>query len=168
MDDGDILSTYPVKINEYETSGELFDRLSIVGADAIVDAVKTLESGNYSLTPQDPNEATTCKMLSPELSQLDFTKTAREIVNMIHGINPWPVAKVEIAGNMFKVFRAKIREEYSGNPGEVLVASSKQGLIIACGQGAVEFDEIQPNNGKRMTAKSYLNGKSIPLGEIVK
>ena len=168
MDDGDIMLTFPVKINEYETSGELFDRLSVVGADAIVEAVKKLESGDYTLTPQDPNEATTCKMLSPDLSQLDFTKSAQEVVNMIHGINPWPVAKVDIAGNMFKVFKAKIRNDYAGQSGEVVVASSKQGLIVACGKGSVEFEEIQPNNGKRMLAKSYLNGKSIPVGEIVK
>lgn len=168
MDDGDILLTKPVKIEENETSGELFDRLSVVGADAIVEAIKLIETGNYTLTPQNPEDATICKMLKPELSTLDFSKSAKQVVNMIHGINPWPVAKVDIAGNMFKVFRAKLRTDYSGNPGEVLVSSNKQGLIIACGEYAVEFDEIQPNNGKKMTAKSYLNGKVIPVGEIVK
>ena len=168
LDDGDILLTYPVKINKDETSGELFDRLSVVGADAIIDAVKLLETGNYTLTPQDPNEATTCKMLSPEMSTLDFAMPAKQIVNMIHGINPWPVAKVEIEGNMFKVFRATERTDLSGKPGEVVVASNKQGLVVACGENAVEFVEIQPQNGKKMPAKSYLNGKSIPLGVIVR
>lgn len=168
MDDGDILLTKPVKIEENETSGELFDRLSVVGADAIVEAVNLLETGNYTLTPQNHDEATICKMLKPEMSILDFSKPAQEIVNMIHGINPWPVAKVEIAGNVFKVFKAKVRKDYSGSIGEVLVSSNKQGLIVGCGDYAIEFEEIQPNNGKRMTAKSYLNGKTIPLGEIVK
>ena len=168
MDDGDILLTYPVKIEKNETSGELFDRLSVVGADAIVDAIKLLESGNYTLVPQNESEATTCKMLSPELSTLDFSRSAHEVVNMIHGINPWPVAKVEIEGNMFKVFKATVRTDYSGKVGEVIVASNKQGLIIGCGKDAVEFLEIQPQNGKRMPAKSYLNGKQITVGEIVR
>jgi methionyl-tRNA formyltransferase len=168
MDDGDILLTKPVKIKENETSGELFDRLSEVGAEVIIEAIHLLETGEYFLTPQNHEEATKCKMLTPEMSTLDFSKPAQEVVNMIHGINPWPVAKVEIAGSMFKVFRAKVREDFSGNIGEILVASNKQGLIIACGKYAVEFDEIQPNNGKRMPAKSYLNGKVIPVGEIVK
>ena len=168
MDDGDILLTYPVKINENETSGELFDRLSEVGATAIVDAVNLLKSGDYTLTPQDSSQATVCKMLSPEMSKLDFSKPAKDVVNMIHGINPWPIAKVEMGGNAFKVFTAKLRTDYSGNAGEVLVSSSKLGLIVACGDNAVEFVEIQPNNGKRMTAKSYLNGKIIPVGEIVR
>ena len=168
MDDGDILLTKPVKIEENETSGELFDRLSVVGADAIVEAIKLIETGSYTLTPQNHEEATICKMLKPEMSTLDFSKSAQEVVNMIHGINPWPVAKVEIAGNMFKVFRAKVRKDFAGNIGEVLVSSNKQGLIIGYGKDAIEFDEIQPNNGKKMTAKSYLNGKVIPVGEIVK
>jgi len=168
MDDGDILLTYPVKIEKDETSGELFDRLSEVGANAIVDAINLLKSGKYILTPQDEKLATTCSMLSPSLSTLDFSRPAKAVVNMIHGINPWPVAKVEIEGNVFKVFKATLREDYSGKTGEVLVASNKQGLIIACGENAVEFIEIQPQNGKRMTAKSYLNGKHISVGEIVK
>lgn len=168
LDDGDILITRPVKILEGETSGELFDRLSDIGAETIVDAINLLKGGNYTLTPQDEEKSTHCTMLNPELSTLDFTKPAREIVNMIHGINPWPVAKVEIEGNMFKVFRAIERKEYSGESGEVLVASNKFGLIVACGDSAVEFTEIQPQNGKKMLAKSYLNGKHISVGTIVK
>ena len=168
MDDGDILLTYPVKIEKDETSGELFDRLSVVGADAIIDAVKLLETGNYALIPQNEEEATKCTMLSPELSTIDFSKSAREVANMIHGINPWPVAKIDIDGNIFKVFKVTVREDYSGKVGEVLVSSNKQGLIIACGDNAIELLEIQPQNGKRMPAKSYLNGKTIQIGAIVK
>ena len=168
LDDGDILLTRPVKINEYETSGELFNRLSVIGAEAIVDAIKILEGGNYKLIPQNHEEATTCKMLKPEMSTIDFSMSAKSVANMIHGINPWPVAKIEIAGTNFKVFKVRVREDISGAPGEVVISSSKQGLVIACGTGAIELDEIQPNNGKRMTAKSYLNGKTIAAGEIVK
>ena len=168
LDDGDMLLIKPVEIEKYETSGELFDRLSYVGADAIVEALEMLENGNYILTPQDEKQATICKMLKPELSTIDFSKSAKDVVNMIHGINPWPVAKIDIGGNLFKVFRAVVREDFSGKPGEILVSSNKLGLIIACGDYAIELIEIQPNNGKRMTAKSYLNGKVVPVGEIVK
>ena len=168
MDDGDILLTYPVKIEKNETSGELFDRLSVVGADAIIDAIKLLESGNYTLTPQNEEEATKCSMLTSDMSTIDFSKPAQVVANMIHGINPWPVAKIEIEGNIFKVFKVNVRTDYSGKAGEVLVASNKQGLIIACGDNAIELTEIQPQNGKRMTAKSYLNGKQIAVGVCVR
>jgi len=168
MDDGDILLTVPVKIKKDETSGELFDRLSVVGANAIVDAVKLLESGNYTLTPQNEAEATKCSMLSPEMSTIDFSKTAQEVANIIHGINPWPIAKVNIEGNIFKVYKVSVRNDYHGKAGEVLVASNRQGLIIGCGDNAIEVLEIQPQNGKKMSAKSYLNGKQISVGVIVK
>lgn len=168
LDDGDMLLKKPIKILENETSGELFERLSEVGADAIIEALKLLEDGNYTLIPQDKELATTCTMLNTEMSKLDFTKSATEVKNMIHGLNPWPVAKIEVCGTVFKVFKVTERSDYSGKPGEVLEASSKKGLIVACGNNALEFDEIQPNNGKRMSAKSYLNGKNIPIGEIVR
>ena len=168
MDDGDMLLKKPVKILENETSGELFDRLSMVGADAIIEALDMLEKGNFTLTPQNHEEATICKMLKSEMSKLDFSKPAKEVANMIHGLNPWPVAKVEISGTNFKVFKVRVREDLSGKEGTVIESSSKKGLIIACGQNSIELDEIQPENGKRMNAKSYLNGKSISVGEVVR
>lgn len=168
LDDGDILLKSEVEIKKYETSEELFERLSHVGAECIIKALTMLESGNFTLTPQDPSLATTCTMLKPELSKLDFNKSAQTLCNLIHGINPWPVAKVTIEGNNFKVFRAQVASSnYTGANGEVVVANNKTGLIVKCGDGAIEFTEIQPENGKRMTAKSYLNGKKINLGAIV-
>lgn len=168
LDDGDMLLKKAVEIKPYETSEELFERLSVVGAECIEKALSIIETGNFTLIPQDPNQATKCTMLNPEMSKLNFNLPAIQVCNMIHGINPWPVAKVQIEGKNFKVFRAVVSDnEYSGQVGEVVVANNKQGLIIKCGVGAVEFTEIQPDNGKRMTANSYLNGKKIDLGVIV-
>lgn len=168
LDDGDMLLTKAVEIKPYETSEELFERLSLVGAECIQKALSILESGNFTLIPQDPVQATKCTMLNQDMSTLNFNLPAVMVCNMIHGINPWPVAKVKIDGKNFKVFRAVVSNTtYDGKPGEVVVANNKQGLVIKCGEGAVEFTEIQPDNGKRMTAKSYLNGKKIELGVIV-
>lgn len=168
MDDGDMLLKEEVEIKPYETSEELFDRLSVVGARCIEKALSLIESGNFTLTPQNPDEATKCTMLKPELSTLDFTKSATELCNLIHGINPWPVAKILVDGKSFKVFRAKVSDEdYAGNPGEIVVADNKHGLKIKCGIGTLELVEIQPENGKRMSPQSYLNGKKINIGEIV-
>lgn len=168
LDDGDMLLKKAVEIKPYETSEELFERLSVVGAECIEKALSIIETGDFTLIPQDQNQATKCTMLNPEMSKLNFNLPAIQVCNMIHGINPWPVAKVQIEGKNFKVFRAVVSDnEYSGQAGEVVVANNKQGLIIKCGVGAVEFTEIQPDNGKRMTAKSYLNGKKIDLGVIV-
>lgn len=168
LDDGDILITKEVEIKPYETSEELFLRLSYVGAECIVKALEMLSSGDYILTPQNSQLATTCTMLSPELSKLDFSKSALEVCNMIHGINPWPVAKINIDGVNFKVFRAKVADgDYNGEVGTVVAASNKLGVVVKCGSGAIVLSEIQPENGKKMDSKNYLNGKKINIGAKV-
>lgn len=168
LDDGDMLLSQTTEIKEYETSEELFSRLSIIGAECIVKALEILSTNNFTLVPQNEAEATKCTMLNAEMSHLDFSKSATEITNLIHGINPWPVAKISIDGVGFKVFRAKVfAGEMAGEKGEVVVASNKAGLVIKCGTGAIEIVEFQPENGKRMAPKNYLNGKKIRLGAIV-
>lgn len=168
LDDGDMLLTKTVEIKPHETSGELFERLSHLGAECIDEALDIIAGGKFTLIPQNEAEATKCTMLSPELSKLDFSKTAIQLTNLIHGINPWPVAKMSIDGVNFKVFRAEeIDGDFAGEIGEVVVADNKAGLIIKCGLGAIKVTEFQPENGKRMAPENYLNGKKIRKGAIV-
>lgn len=175
MDDGDIISLTPVEVLENETAGELFDRLAVIGADCLIDALTMAENGTITYTPQNHAEATVCKMLKKEISLIDFSKTNSEIKNLILGLNPWPVAEMNLMEGRFKVYRAEVvsleRQQQLnlvGNyaAGEVLVASPKQGLIIACGGGLIEITELQAENGKIMSAKSLLNGKKISLNQI--
>ncbi len=175
MDDGDIISLTPVEILENETAGELFDRLAEIGANCLIDALTMAENGTITYTPQNHAEATVCKMLKKEISVIDFSKSNTEIKNLILGLNPWPVAEMNLMEGRFKVYRAELvsqskQEQLNlfGNysAGEVLVASPKQGLIIACGDGLIEITELQAENGKIMPAKSLLNGKKIALNQI--
>ena len=175
MDDGDIISLTPVEVLENETAGELFDRLAEIGANCLIDALTMAENGTITYTPQNHAEATVCKMLKKEISVIDFSKSNTEIKNLILGLNPWPVAEMNLMEGRFKVYRAELvsqskQEQLNlcGNyrAGEVLVASPKQGLIIACGDGLIEITELQAENGKIMPAKSLLNGKKIALNQI--
>ena len=175
MDDGDIISLTPVEVLENETAGELFDRLAEIGANCLIDALTMAENGTITYTPQNHAEATVCKMLKKEISVIDFSKSNTEIKNLILGLNPWPVAEMNLMEGRFKVYRAELVSQskqeqlnLSGNysAGEVLVASPKQGLIIACGVGLIEITELQAENGKIMPAKSLLNGKKIALNQI--
>ena len=168
MDDGDILLIEKTPIYEYETSGELFDRLSVLGAECIIKALKLVEDGKAVFVPQNHELATRAKMLTPEMSKLDFSLSAHKLANKIHGLNPWPLAKATINGTKFKLYKAKVVEcEENGVSGSVVVANPKKGLIIKCGEGYLSVEELQPENGKRMPAKNYLNGKSIPVGSEV-
>lgn len=175
MDDGNIILSKSVDIKDGETAGELFDRLKVVGAECLMEALDQLENGTITYTPQNHSEATTCKMLKKELCKIDFNKTTNEIINLILGLNPWPVAEIYFKEGRFKVYKAQNANEkinsFNINPnaknGEVVVASPKQGLIIKCDNGFVELTSIQAENGKIMDAKSLLNGKKIEVGQVV-
>lgn len=175
MDDGDIILTHPVDIKPDETAGELFDRLSVVGAECMSEVLTQLENGTITFTPQNHLEATVCKMLKKEQNKIDFNLPALQVKNFILGLNPWPVAEFNLKEGRFKVYKAsvvttqqilKLNLNNSYNSGEVVVASSKFGLIVKCGDGFLEITEIQAENGKVMSAKSLLNGKQIMVGQI--
>jgi len=136
----------------------------------IVPALDLIESGEAYYVAQDESMATKCKMLNPEISKLDFSKSVKEIVGLIKGLAMWPNASITIDGVYFKLYNAI---EYKGSldvkdyqNGEVVIANNKQGLVLKCQDGFVEITELLPINSKKMTAKSYLNGKQIKLGAI--
>ena len=152
--------------------------MSILGSEAIIEALDLIESGNATYTPQNHDIATVCKMLKPEMAHISFNNKAQDIVNLIHGISTWPTAHITIDGANFKVFRASVIDESKISHlltksfdeykcGEVVVASNKKGLVIKAQDGYVSIDEILPECSKRMQAKAYLNGKSINVGSVV-
>lgn len=170
MDDGNILMSRELPIEPEDNALTLFDKLSSLSAEIVLDALDCLESGNYSYSKQDDNLATSCKMLNAEMGNLDFNKSAWEIVGLIKGLAMWPNAHITIDGVYFKLYNARIYDDNdypNAKSGEVIIASNKQGLCIQCGRGIVEITELLPINGKKMSAKSYLNGKKINIGSIV-
>lgn len=169
MDDGDILMSSKINIAEEDNAITLFDKLSNLSAEIAVKALDALESGNYSYTKQDNNLATHCKMLNIEDGNLDFNLSASRIVGIIKGLAMWPNAHITIDGVYFKLYNARVKslEGYeNARNGEVVIANNKQGLFIKCADGLVEITELLPINSKKMTAKSYLNGKKINIGSI--
>ncbi len=169
VDTGPILLQEKVAIDERDTYGTLSEKLSKVGAKLLVNALDIIESGKDTWTAQNDEEATFTKMIKPEFEMLDFGDTSKNIVNKVRALNPNPVAKMVFGEQVFKIFEAKSSDALFNNAriGEVVVSSPKQGLVIKCGDGAVEIVELQAPNGKRMSAKSYLNGKKIEVGSVV-
>lgn len=172
MDDGDIILKHEVDIMPDETAGELFDRLAVIGADCLMEALQQLEDGTITYTPQDHSLATVCKMLKKENCTINFDNSAYLVKQFILGLNPWPVAEMKLEEGRFKLYKAIV---YNNNDllvdnyktGEVVLASPKSGLVIKANDGFVEITEIQAENGKVMNAKSLLNGKHIRVGQIV-
>ena len=169
LDDGPIMMIEKIQISQEDNAITLFDKLSVLSSQMIVPMLDKIERGDFELLSQEDNIATKCTMLTPEMGIIDFSKSAEEVVGLIKGLASWPNARITIDDVYFKLFNAKVSQVgIQGEAGEVIVASSKQGLHIACGEGAIEITEFLPINSKKMTAKSYLNGKSINIGSIAK
>lgn len=178
VDDGKVIKTFSTPILENETSLELFERLSKIAPKIIVQALYEIENGVATYTEQDHSLATVCQKLTKEMSKLDFNQTKEKLVNLINGLNAWPVAKVTYNDQELKLFKARVvseeevkklnlQELNNYQNGQVVLSSSKQGLIIKAQNGFFEILEIQAPNSKKMSAKSYLNGKKIEVGSIL-
>ncbi|MBE7082252.1 MAG: methionyl-tRNA formyltransferase [Clostridiales bacterium] len=167
IDTGDMLSYAECFIEPNDTYGTLSEKLSQIGANLCVNALDLIESGRAVFTPQDNAKATHTKMFKKEHTIINFDNTAKQIVNLVRGLNPNPIATFSLNGENFKVFEAKAYSYDGTEPnGTILVANNKQGLVIKCQDGAVEIVEMTAPNSKRMLAKSYLNGKSLQIGSV--
>lgn len=159
MDAGDVIAARETEIGEFETSGELFDRLKTLGAELLVDTVRKIAAGDITRTPQNEAEATYTKMLHKDMCPIDWTRSPREIVKHICGLDPWPVATAELGGVAFRVFRAEYTDtETALAPGKI-VSAGKAGIEVACGGGkTIRLTEIQAAGKKRMSAAAFLLG----------
>jgi len=162
MDTGDIIYTESTPIGDYETSGELYDRLSVIGADLLIRTLKDIEAGTAPRTPQDHSRATYVTMLDKTLSPVDFTRSAREVIKHIYGLQPWPVATAELGGEVLKLFAAEFTDTKTDRTPGTVVAADKNGIEIACGNGeTVQITELQSPGKKRMPAADYLRGHKV-------
>ena len=190
MDTGDMILQEKVTIDKEETTGELWDKLSKIGAKLLVETVKNIEKaeakGNKSLeeikkeigAKKQPEECTIAPMLKKEMAEIDWKKSANEIHNLIRGLNPIMGAYTYINQNKVKIWKAEIientefeklledaeenKENYKqAKNGEIVLANKKKGLYIKAKDGIISVTEIQGENAKKMDIKSFLNGNKI-------
>lgn len=162
MDSGDIIYTEETEIGEKETSGELFDRLMAMGAELLVRTLRDIEAGIAPRRAQDHSRASYVTMLDKSLCPIDWNRSPREVLKWICGLQPWPVATMELEGKTYRVFDA----DYTSNrtdkaPGSV-VSTGEQGIEIACAGGeTLCVTELQAPGKKRMRAGDFLRGHVI-------
>lgn len=167
LDNGPILSTKSMPIESSDTIATLMEKLSSMGGDMMVDALNQIESGNFILTPQNEDEMTYFPLLKKEMSPIDFDKSAEQICSFVRGMAEWPVATINIYGNITKVYKAEVSNylaEREYNNGEVVCANNKQGLIVKAKDSFVRLSLLQPQNSKQMKDTDYLNGKKLEVG----
>ena len=164
MDTGDIIYTAETEIGEYETSGELFDRLKDMGAELLVKTLHDIDVGTAPRTPQDHSKASYVTMLDKSICPIDWNKTPREVLKHIYGLQPWPVATMELEGKTVRVFAAKYTDGKTEKTPGAVVSTDKGGLEIACANGeTLLITELQAPGKKRMGAEDYLRGHQIKV-----
>ena len=176
LDCGGVLCVKKTPILETETYGELSDRLSAIGAELIVQALKRIETGEYSLEKQDETQAGVVRKIHKEQAKIDFAKTAKEIVDLVRGMNPAPVAYTECGEmkiNVYRAERAVLTEEEesllkTAVYGEILSDKPKRGLLVKCADGAVKLTLVQAAGGKQMSGGDFLNGRKVQKGQVFK
>lgn len=159
MDAGDVIDVAKTPIGPNETAGELLDRLAVLGAELLSKTLSRLATGNVAVTVQDESAVSYAPMLDKAMCPIDWSKTAQQVHNQVRGLHPWPVATAELADTKFKIHQTVVVDG-SGKPGEILELT-KTGLVVACGEGAVEIRSLQAEGGKRMAAPDYFRGHPL-------
>ena len=169
MDTGDMINKEVVQIGDDETTGELWNRLSIIGAKLLVKTLKDLENGTYKREKQG-DDFTVAPMIKKEMAKIDWeNQTSSEIKNLVRGLNPFMGAFSFLNDKKIKIWKVeKLNDKSEKEPGTVLVSDSKAGLVVATKDGAVSVLEIQGENSKRMGISDYLRGNKILVDEKFK
>jgi methionyl-tRNA formyltransferase len=164
MDTGDMLLTASINTTPDETAGTLFDKLSALGATALLKAIKGIKEGTIIAKQQDHKLATEAPMLKKEDGLIDWSKDAGELECLIRGLDPWPTAFCFYEGKRLRLFSPQhIHKGSDAAPGTVIYAD-KRGILVACGNDCLLIREIQPAGKKRMKVEAFLCGTTIPAG----
>lgn len=181
IDTGDILETVVVTLDEKETGGSLFDRLSLLGGDLILSTLDRLENGTLVRTPQDHEKATHVKKIPKSMGDIDWTMDAVSIERLIRGLNPWPSAYTHWNGKMLKIWEADVIPEdgsaadglsrgsegtHASECGRVLEAAGDS-LKIQTGNGILKINSLQLEGKKRMDTAAFLRGYPVEPGCVM-
>ena len=162
IDTGDMLLQQTVEIGDDETCGELFSKLSVVGAECIVKALELVESGEAEFIKQDNDLATLTKIIKKEDALIDWADSAINIFNKIRAFNPSPIAFCYLCGQPFKIYKARLGDK-KGETGHIL--SADKTLEIACGEGSLILEVVQKAGGSAMNISDFLRGNKFVVGE---
>ncbi len=166
LDTGDILRQYRLTLTEDETGGSLFDRLTALGAEAILDTVRGLEEGSIIPRPQGEPGTAYAAMLTKGMGNIDWSRPAAELERRVRGLSPWPGCYSFLNGRMIKLWKTRVMPSdgrESAEPGTVCAADDG-GLIVQTGEGRLIIDELQPEGKKRMESSAYLRGAKLREG----
>ena len=163
LDTGDMLLKDEVEISDDMTAGELHDTLMASGGELLIKTIEGLVQGTITPIKQE-GETCYAKMLSKDTGKIEWSKAAKDIHNLIRGLNPWPIAHTTYKGQNMKIYASSVLEENSNKEAGTIIGVNKDGIKVSCGEGVLLIKKVQFPNGKPLTIEQYINGNEIEVG----
>ncbi len=160
LDCGPMICSLPIKIEPTATAGEVLQAMVPVGVQALLTALEQIEKSVAQFVSQNESEATLAPMLNKEMAHIDWTKNAVDLMNLVRGLNPWPIAYFKLNNEVVKVYHATALEG-KAVPGKVVQCNARDGLVVGCGNGCLRIDSLQLPGKKVMASKDFCNGRDI-------
>ena len=166
MDAGDIISQETIPILEDDNVGTLHDKLSICGSNLLIESLKDIFNKTNKRIKQNESEVTFAYNITREEELIDFSKTSKEVHNLIRGLYPYPIAYTKLNGEIIKITMSKIDESKKGEPGEI-TEITKEGIKVKCKDKSIIIMKLKPSGKKEMLSKDFINGygKDKLIGE---
>lgn len=165
MDTGDILLKKEIEIGENDTSIELGEKLSNIGAALLIETIKKGQNDEIKPIKQNDDEATSAPIIKKDVGKIDWSRSAIEIRNLIRGTQPWPGAFTSYQDKNLKIFKAAV-DDMEGNPGEILISNNGR-LVIGTGNKSLSIEELQIEGGKRLNVSDFLRGTPMLEKNII-
>lgn len=168
LDTGDMLLKRELVINENDNFEDIHDGLGKIGAEALIDTVEMIENGRAVRIPQDDSLSTYAKKITKEDCNLDFSKDARAVHDLIRGLSPVPLAFTHTqGGKLLKVISSKVADNFTVHSEVGKVLSLDEGIEIACAKGSIILLRVLPEGKARMDASDFIRGRNIFVGDIL-
>lgn len=169
MDSGPVIMQKEIKIEDMDTAVSLEEKLSLCGAQLLMEALVIIDNRDYRLVEQDEDKVVYAPKMKKEIGLIDWNTSAVNIHNQIKGVIPWPGAFTSYRKKLLKIFQAQVLPIFPSHKPSVgeVIRADKHGIVVACGRGFLEIKELQLEAGKRMSAQNFIIGHKLAAGEIL-
>ncbi len=166
MDTGPVGLVRRIPIAPDDTAATLTDKLAHLAAAAMIDAIERIEADEMTWSAQDHDRADYAPMLEKDDGLIDWTRPCAEVDRLIRGVTPWPGAQTTLAGKRLKILAASPEQDFDGEP-HVILAAGRDGIVVACGEGALRIVRLQQEGKKAMDARDFVGGARLAPGDRI-
>lgn len=167
LDTGDMILTSEFDLDDEITAGELHDKMKEIGAKTLKETLELIEKGCAPRIVQEHEKFSYAPMMNKTLGHVDFSKSAKEVHNLVRGVNPWPSAYATYNGETMKIWKTKVLDEQSIKEAGTILSVDKEGIKISTKDNVILVEEIQMPGKKRVLVGEYIKGNSVETGLVL-